>query len=194
MTQYDAGPGDWSDREWEAPDYESQPHTQRKRLALPPWALLAAVAAVVVILCLGLVMIANAVRKGNERPTPTPLPTATMELLPSATLELPMATAIFTEPTPTLELPTEVPTETVASAAEIVTGSVVVVQGTEGQGLNLRKKPSASAKLIANVKEGSELTVLTGPQEAEGYVWWKLRAANGKQGWAASQWLVVKPQ
>jgi LPS O-antigen subunit length determinant protein (WzzB/FepE family) len=54
MTQYDAGPGDWSDREWEEPDRKRKPHTTRRRLVLPPWALLAILVGVVIVLCVAL--------------------------------------------------------------------------------------------------------------------------------------------
>jgi hypothetical protein len=61
MTQYDAGPGDYSDREWEAPDYESQPPRSATACSAALGSA-AAVAALVVIL-VSAVMIANAVAK-----------------------------------------------------------------------------------------------------------------------------------
>ena len=52
MTQYDAGPGDWSDREWEAPDKKQRPHATKPRLVLPPWALLASLIGIVILVVL----------------------------------------------------------------------------------------------------------------------------------------------
>jgi len=36
------------------------------------------------------------------------------------------------------------------------------------------------------------LVVLDGPTEADGYVWWNLRSPEGKEGWGAANWLVLK--
>ena len=50
MTQYDAGPGEWSDREWESPDRKRMRHAKRRGPILPPWALLAIVVGIVILL------------------------------------------------------------------------------------------------------------------------------------------------
>jgi hypothetical protein len=62
MTQYDAGPGDRSDRPWEDPERKPRPQARRRRVTLPPWALLAIFIAIVILLCIGLVLIINAIR------------------------------------------------------------------------------------------------------------------------------------
>jgi len=68
----------------------------------------------------------------------------------------------------------------------------VKVKGTLGAGLNLRAEPATSARLVGNAKEGSELLVLEGPEEGADFVWWKLRAPDGTEGWGAADWLVLK--
>jgi hypothetical protein len=105
-----------------------------------------------------------------------------------------MPTAIITQtPTATVVLPiggTEKPTP----ATEIAPGITVVVEGTGGAGLNLRAEPTTSARRVTSVKEGTELTVLEGPEKTEDYVWWKLRTPDGKEGWGAARWLVLETQ
>lgn len=192
MTQYDAGPGDWSDREWEAPDFEQQPQTKRQRLTLPPWALLAILVAIVILLCVGLVLIVRAIRGGGAQETPTPEATSAFVVPPTATLSLDLPTAIPSQPSPTLVLPTESPTEPPPPAV-VAPGVTVVVKGTGGTGLSLRAKPTTQSKRVAVIKDGTELTVLDGPEKANGYVWWKLRAPDGKEGWGVTKYLALNP-
>jgi hypothetical protein len=191
MTQYDAGPGEWSDRPWEDPDKKQKPHAKRKRLALPPWALLAILVAAVIVLCVVLVLIVQAIRGGDEQ-EPTPAATVTTAITPTATVSLIVPTSAVT-PTDTVVLPVLTP-EATASPDEIGPGAIVNVTGTSGAGLNLRQQPSTYAKVMGNVKEGTVLTVLEGPSEADGYEWWRVRAPDGTEGWAAANWLELKTE
>jgi uncharacterized protein YgiM (DUF1202 family) len=83
-------------------------------------------------------------------------------------------------------------TEEPPAPTEIAPGASVVVKGTRGAGLNIREEPSRQARIVVSAKDGDELTVLDGPEEAGGYVWWKLRTQDGKEGWGASEWLALK--
>jgi heme/copper-type cytochrome/quinol oxidase subunit 2 len=192
MTQYDAGPGDWSDREWEVEDQKPKPQAKRRRVTLPPWALLAILVGIIIVLCVGLVLIVNAIRGGGNDETPTPVATATT--MPTETQAPVAPTEVLTQTlTPTVVLPIgETPTP--VPPTEIGPGATVLVQGTLGAGLNLRAEPSTTAQLVVNVKDGVALTVLEGPEEAGGYVWWKLQTADGQEGWGAANWLVLKTE
>lgn len=192
MTQYDAGPGDRSDRPWDDPERKAKPQARRRRLALPPWALLAALVAVVILLCVGLVLIVRAIRGNDDRPTATPLATVTSAAAPSATVPLVTASPAVT-PTDTVVLPGVTPVDTPGPGG-IRPGALVVVQGTQGAGLNLREQPSTTGKVAGKAREGTVLTVLEGPTEADDYVWWKLRAPDGAEGWGAANWLVLKTE
>lgn len=192
MTQYDAGPGDRSDRPWESPEKKPQPHARRRRVALPPWALLAILVAVVILLCVGLVLIVRAIRGGADQEPPTPPPTVTVAIAPSATLSLITPTAGVT-PTNTVVLPVGTPAET-PGFSEIAPGAMVVVQNTQGAGLNLREQPTTYAKVVGNAREGTVLIVLEGPRESDDYTWWKLRTPDGKEGWGAANWLALKTE
>jgi hypothetical protein len=193
MTQYDAGPGDWSDREWEEPDRKRKPHTTRRRLVLPPWALLAILVAVVILLCVALVLFVRALQDNGEEAPAVPTATATLEPEPEPTDDGPsyVLTAILTPMATVTEVPDQVEGGT-STSAEIAPGASVVVKGTKGAGLNIREEPSRQARIVVSAKENAELTVLDGPREAGGYVWWKLKTADGEEGWGAGEWLVVK--
>jgi hypothetical protein len=191
MTEYDAGPGDLSDRPWEAPDKKREPHARRRRVTLPPWALLAILVAIIIALCVGLVLVVRAIRgEGDE--TPTPAPTATRAATQTAAPPTPTATE-DADATATVTLPIGT-SEPTAPPTEIGPGAQVVVRGTQGQGLNLRAQPSTSARVIANAREGTVLTVVEGPEEADGYTWWKLRTPGGDEGWGAEEWLVLQEE
>jgi hypothetical protein len=192
MTQYDAGPGDRSDRPWDDPERKSKPQARRRRLALPPWALLAALIAVVILLCVGLVLIVRAIRGNDDDQTATPVATETSETAPSATVSLLTASPSMT-PTDTVVLPGITPVDTPGPGG-IRPGALVVVQGTQGAGLNLREQPSTTAKVAGKAREGTVLTVLEGPTEADEYVWWKVRTPDGTEGWGAANWLELKTE
>jgi hypothetical protein len=188
MTQYDAGPGDRSDRPWEDPERKPRPQAKRRRVTLPPWALLAIFIAIVILLCVGLILIVRAIR-GDGDETPTPSPTFTAEAAPSATVSLMTATAAVT-PTSTVVLTVGTPPAT-TSPTEIQPGALVVVTGTGGAGLRLRALATTDAEVMAVAREDTVLTVLEGPVEADDYVWWKLRTPDGDEGWGAANWLVL---
>ena len=189
MTQYDAGPGEWSDREWESPDRKPVRHAKRRGPVLPGWALLAIVVGIVILLCVGLVLLVKAIQRGGADETPVPTATATRQAMPTATWT-PSGPPLQT-PTPTVVLPISATTQP-GPFTEIAAGAPVIVQGTGNAGLNLRTQPTTAATIVITVKEGNPLTVVEGPQEADGLVWWKLRTADGKEGWGAAKYLVLK--
>jgi Bacterial SH3 domain len=189
MTQYDAGPGEWSERPWDDPDRKAKPQARRRRVTLPPWALLAILVGILILLCVGLVMLVKAIRGGGDDATPTPASTTANTAMPTATWT---STAVITQtPTATVVLPVAGTPEP-QTFTEIAPGATVVVHGTAGGGLNLREQPSTYSKVVTNVKDGTTLTVLEGPRDADDYVWWKLQAPDGKEGWGAANWLTLK--
>lgn len=190
MPQYDAGPGDWSDRPWEDPEKKAQPHARRRRFTLPPWALLAILIAIAIILCVSLVLAIRAIRGREASPTPTAEPTSA-RVIPTATAKIDQMTV--EAPTPTVVLPIE-GTGEAQPPTEIGLGVTVIVNGTQGAGLNLREQPTTYGKILANSKEGSALTVIDGPKEADDYTWWKLRMTTGEEGWGAANWLALEGQ
>ena len=189
MTQYDAGPGDRSDREWESPDRKPARQAKRRGPTLPAWALMAIVVGAAIVLCVALILVVRAIRgAGGDEPA-VPQATATRLAVPIATWT---PTAVLTQTlTPTVVLPVG-PTVQPQQFTEIAPGATVIVQGTGAKGLNLRAQPTTKGAIVVTVKEGAVLTVLEGPQQADGFTWWKLRTTDNKEGWGAADWLVLK--
>jgi len=190
--QYDAGPGDRSDRPWDSPAKKQRPQARRRGVKLPPWALLTILVAIVILLCVGLVLIIKAIRNGGDEETPVPSATFTAEVAPSATISL-LEPTDGEPPTATVILPVSTPPVT-ALPTEIRPGALVVVTNTGAGGLNLRESATTRSKAVDQVADGTVLTVLEGPQQADSYTWWKVRTPEGTEGWAAADWLVLKTE
>lgn len=194
MTQYDAGPGDWSDREWEMPGREQKDQVKKRRFSLPPWGMLAALVAAVVLLCVGLVLIVQAIRGGREAETPTAELDQPGELQPPATEpeneDVPVRVPIV-QPSPTVEIPgADIPEPTQATYTVIQTGATVVTINTEP--LRMRDQPTLNGAVLVRLGNGTVLTVVDGPREADGYTWWMVRTEGGRDGWVAENWLELK--
>ena len=69
-----------------------------------------------------------------------------------------------------------------------------MVKGTDQEGLRLRSEPSTQSEVVATLKEGATAMVLEGPEEANGYTWWKVETKGGKEGWGAADWLVLESE
>ncbi|HYG80686.1 MAG TPA: Ig-like domain-containing protein, partial [Pyrinomonadaceae bacterium] len=79
------------------------------------------------------------------------------------------------------------------SPPPISVGSAVVVSNTGGVGLRLRSTPAFLANgsnVITVLPEGTKLSVIGGPAQADGYTWWNV-TGNSLTGWSATgDWLV----
>jgi uncharacterized protein YgiM (DUF1202 family) len=62
---------------------------------------------------------------------------------------------------------------------------VSVTMPNSGQ-LSIRALPSTNATLVTRVDAGTQLTVLDGPQQGDGFTWYRVRSDSGAvEGWAA---------
>ena len=100
-----------------------------------------------------------------------------------------------TTPTTMLETfpPSPEPTSLTPQPTATVTPTVcrAVVEGTGGNGIYLRDAPQGTELVI--LAEGTLLTVLEdAPVEAGGFVWRKVRAVGGEEGWAAQDFLTIR--
>src|SRR5690606_7075363 len=101
---------------------------------------------------------------------------------PTADLAQPLATftAGPTSTPPPQDIP---PTETPeVPAGTLAAGAAATVDGTGGSGANLRSSPELANNIVRLLSDGTAVTVLEGPTEAAGFVWWKIRTAEGDGG------------
>lgn len=59
--------------------------------------------------------------------------------------------------------------------------------------LRLRGGPGTSAPILAELPDGTTLTVTGGPVGAEGYTWYSVRTVAGASGWVAERYLAGGP-
>lgn len=98
-------------------------------------------------------------------------------------------------PTPMLEVfpPSPEPTSLTPQPTATATPTVcrAVVEGSGGNGIYLRDAPQGAELVI--LPEGTLLTVLEdAPVEAGDFVWRKVRAVGGEEGWAADAFLTIR--
>jgi hypothetical protein len=129
-------------------------------------------------------------------PLYTPVPTNTPEPAPTATLA---ATAAIT--------PTETPTVAATATPELTATATVVLTPTatpEGgissptvggraqvttrfEFVNLRETPGLGGETVGQLANGTIVTILEGPEEADNLRWWRVEDSEGNVGWAAER-------
>lgn len=83
-------------------------------------------------------------------------------------------------PTPTLLPPTAPPPPTLRA------GGLAVVVNVGTAQLRARQRPGLTQPVQARIAEGAQVTLLEGPVEADGYIWWRVEGAGGS-GWCAER-------
>jgi hypothetical protein len=125
-------------------------------------------------------------------PTFTPTPTEEVTLSAETAVPIPepsptpgqLATDRATRtPRPT-QPPEDEPTPEEGVFAE---GDTVVVTD---DGVRLRAEPSTSADIIEEMDRGTELVIIGGSQEADGFIWWQVEdQATDREGWVAQDFI-----
>jgi hypothetical protein len=59
--------------------------------------------------------------------------------------------------------------------------------------LRLRAGAGSNQSIIARLPVGTQLTLLEGPQTANGFNWWRVRTVGGREGWVAGENLRTQP-
>jgi uncharacterized protein YgiM (DUF1202 family) len=62
-------------------------------------------------------------------------------------------------------------------------GVTAIVNTTSGDSLNMRTDAGTAYQIRKKLPRGTEVIVVEGPVEAEGFNWWKVREADGTEGW-----------
>lgn len=81
-----------------------------------------------------------------------------------------------------------------AAIKGLAVGAAAWVREEGGKGLRRRNAPGLSSSILDVLNPGTQLALLEGPSESDGYHWWKVRVADGREGWVAGEELVVKPE
>jgi thiol-disulfide isomerase/thioredoxin len=76
---------------------------------------------------------------------------------------------------------------------DFMTYKKVTIANTSNIGLNLHNNPSEDSPVIIALPEGTQMGVIGGPVQADGYTWWKIKGMMGevqREGWSAvGEWL-----
>ncbi|HMQ30381.1 MAG TPA: SH3 domain-containing protein [Chloroflexaceae bacterium] len=68
------------------------------------------------------------------------------------------------------------------------------VRNAGGKNLRLRDKPGLQSNAFAGLPPGTQMTLLEGPVQDDGYPWWRVRVSDGREGWVAGTELVTEPE
>ncbi|NTU82509.1 MAG: SH3 domain-containing protein [Chloroflexales bacterium] len=93
--------------------------------------------------------------------------------------------------------PAPAPAATLSSAPAaggLAAGVTAWVQKAGGKNLRLRDKPGLESNAFDGLAPGTQMTLLEGPIQDDGYPWWRIRTADGREGWVAGTELVTTPQ
>jgi uncharacterized protein YhaN len=79
------------------------------------------------------------------------------------------------------------------AAGGLAAGSSAWVTRAGGLPLRLRAEADLSAKILDRLQPGTKMTLLNGPQQADGHGWWHIRTDDGREGWVAGEDLRSQP-
>ena len=74
--------------------------------------------------------------------------------------------------------------QTNPGACQITPGDLIRVNTTEGDLANLRRFPNVDAdNVVAQLPNGTDGQVSSGPETADGFTWWEIETNGGQTGW-----------
>lgn len=118
---------------------------------------------------------------------------ATLPRQSSPVVEQTTTASSLTETQPSSPQQTVPPLPIQPTSDGLAVGQFAFVRNDVESGLALREQPGTAADVPVQVylKAGTQVLVVDGPVELDGYTWWLVRAAN-QQGWCAGEFLVVE--
>lgn len=86
---------------------------------------------------------------------------------------------------------TDQPNSTPSQVAKFTSGERVSVSVDDINGLNVRTSPGGDSSTIIGypLSDGTHLTIVAGPKEADGETWYQVRLAAGTTGWVLGKYL-----
>ncbi|HEY1013756.1 MAG TPA: SH3 domain-containing protein [Herpetosiphonaceae bacterium] len=105
-------------------------------------------------------------------------------LVVTATLAIPTPTFPFT-------IATEGPTAAPTAASDLQVGGAATV-ATGGDPLRVRSRPTTDGDRLGSLPNGAAVTIVGGPQDAEGRIWWEVQTPS-LTGWVVGEFLAVAP-
>jgi len=191
--RYDPDDDEWVERSPADPHWRRERSSGRRRAARGPlpaspqefqlwlqaggWRYLAGIMLLGIVLLIALLAFARTEQResglGFREPTTAPVTTPLS------------GSGLSSEPYPALtpEGPTAAP----------VGGRFYIVSGTGNQGLFLRPDPSTAGAPIATLPEGTRVEALGEEVPGGDYLWRKVRAPDGREGYVAADFLVDAP-
>jgi len=73
------------------------------------------------------------------------------------------------------------------STFRLFAGALAEVYTTEGDHLNLRGGPGLRFEVLNRLDSGTLITLIEGPRKQDGLAWWRVRLADGTEGWAVER-------
>jgi hypothetical protein len=81
-----------------------------------------------------------------------------------------------------------------AATGGLSLGATAYVQKAGGKNLRLHDKAGLEGHVSDSLHPGTQLTLLIGPVEKDGYPWWRIRTTDGREGWVAGTELLTHPE
>lgn len=82
-----------------------------------------------------------------------------------------------------------------AAAPGLQAGATAYVAQAGGLPLRLRSRPGLNKDTVLDrLPPGTSMTLLDGPQDADGHSWWHIRTGDGREGWVAGEDLRTRPE
>jgi hypothetical protein len=92
---------------------------------------------------------------------------------------------------PTVEPPAQTATPTTEPSATPTPRINAVIGNTGFQGVNVREEPGLSGAILSKLTNGTEVLLLDGSIEVDGYVWQQIEFGTGQPGWVAEDFLIL---
>jgi uncharacterized protein YgiM (DUF1202 family) len=127
-------------------------------------------------------IVATALRALPTPPTPTVTPTEPPPSTPTVAPTATPAVQVSSTPTAAAQAAAPAPEPTATPVPE-----QVEVFGAGAGGANVRGEPGTSAPILANVLDGTRLTIAGEDREIDGRTWRNVRGESGTTGWIVAE-------